>query len=67
MTVADLIRELQQMPQQVRVHVLMGPHEMRVEHASGQQVSGLSWPQTEDAREADDVRHMGAFVLIRSR
>jgi len=63
MTVGDLIRELQALPQHARVELVM--REVYVAWPDGQFA-----PQRlsdEDAVEVDEVRHMGAFVLIRSK
>ena len=63
MTVADLIRELQALPNQhapVRVvtdgYMTCGDHEP-------------DWAplSDDDATEADEVRHMGPWVLIRGK
>lgn len=62
MTVADLIVELQRHPPQKQVRVLMGT--VIVEDEAGGHV--LSFPR-HCAREVDDVRNEGAYVLIESR
>ena len=62
MTVAELIRELQAMPQHRRVHVTQARVYMATE--AGEYAIELS---EEDATEADDVRDQGAFVLIQGR
>jgi hypothetical protein len=62
-TVAELIRELQAMPNQnARVDVVLS-------HAYGNADGVMVYTHLndEDALEADDVRNMGAFVLIRSK
>lgn len=63
MTVADLIRELQAMPNQgARVEVVLS-------HSYVATNDGMvyGYMSDEDALEADEVRNMGAFVLIRSK
>ena len=62
MTVAELIRELQAMPQHRRVHIL--PSVVHHADESGHWTIHLS---EEDASEADEVRDQGAFVLIRGK
>jgi hypothetical protein len=62
MTVADLIRELQAMPQGMRVHVVTGS--VTVLDIDGEYTEHLC---DEDATEADEVRHMGPWVLIRGK
>lgn len=59
MTVADLIRELQAMPQGMRVRVVTSS--VMVGAFDGPEEVSLS---DEDATEADEVRHMGPWVLI---
>lgn len=63
MTVSDLIAELRRMPNQhapVRVvtsgYYAVGDHDPQWEPLSD-----------EDATEADDVRHMGPWVLIQGK
>lgn len=62
MIVAELIKELQAMPQGVRVHVV--PSQVYFADESGETMINLC---DEDATEADEVRHMGPFVLIRGK
>jgi hypothetical protein len=63
MTVADLIRELQRLPiQTASVRVVPGTIFYRDE--SGEAMINCC---DEDATEADEVRHMGPWVLIRGR
>ena len=63
MTVADLILELQRLPSQ-HVPVRVVPGSVYFADASGESHINLS---DEDATEADEVRHMGPWVLIRGR
>jgi hypothetical protein len=68
MTVADLIRELQRMPQHQPVRVVSGLvrlNEHELQHAL--QSGGLFMPHEIDATEADDVQPWGSFVLVRGR
>jgi len=61
MTVADLIRELQAMPNQCApVKVVLS----EVYEVDADSMMNLC---DEDAIEADEVIHMGPFVLIRSK
>lgn len=63
MTVADLIRELQAMPNQnAPVHLVLSAAYVATD--VGMAFGHLS---DEDAIEADDVRNFGPFVLIRSK
>ena len=62
MTVADLIRELQAMPQGSQVRVV--PSSVFLADENGEGEISLS---DEDATEADEVRHMGPWVLIRGK
>lgn len=62
MTVADLIRELQALPQHMSVRVV--PGSVCIEDETGEGEMSLS---DEDATEADEVRHMGPWVLIRGK
>ena len=63
MTVAELIREMQRMPNQhAAVRVVPGTIYYRDE--SGEAMINCC---DEDATEADEVRHMGPWVLIRGR
>lgn len=63
MTVADLIRELLAMPNQhARVELVLS-------HCYASTEAGMMYAVLDDgeALEADEVRNMGAFVLIRSK
>lgn len=62
MTVSDLIRELQALPQHMRVRVV--PRSVFLADENGEGEMSLS---DEDATEADEVRHMGPWVLIRGK
>ena len=62
MTVSDLIRELQALPQHMRVRVV--PSSVFLADENGEGEMSLS---DEDATEADEVRHMGPWVLIRGK
>lgn len=63
MTVAELIRELQAMPNQnAPVRVVLSAAYVATDF--GMAYGNLS---DEDAIEADDVRNFGAFVLVRSK
>lgn len=65
MTVADLIRELQTMPQNIRVMVLN-----RTVYTGGYEgtfMGGDFQVPDEQAGEADEVRAMGPYVLIRGQ
>lgn len=63
MTVAELIRELQAMPNQgARVEVVLSRAYVATEMGMA-----YGYMSDEDALEADDVRNMGPFVLIRSK
>ena len=62
MTVADLIRELQAMPQAMPVRVV--PSSVYYRDESGESYINLC---DEDATEADEERHMGPWVLIRGK
>lgn len=63
MTVAELIRELQALPNQhAPVRVVTGGVLIGNDDASFLEPLG-----DEDATEADEVRHMGPWVLIRGR
>lgn len=59
MTVADLIRELQAMPQGVRVHVVTRTAYYADE--MGETTINLC---EADSTEADEVRHEGPYVLV---
>jgi len=61
-TVADLIRELQAMPQQLQVRVVTGTIMLGADSEPYEETLG-----DEDATEADEVRHMGPWVLIRGK
>lgn len=62
MTVADLIRELQAMPQGMTVRVVTSS--VTIGDIEGEVVI----PMGElDATVADEVRHMGPWVLIRGK
>jgi len=64
MTVADLIRELQAMPNQnIPVRVVLTTAWLR-QFDGSYDIEHLT---DEAALEADDVRHEGPFVLIRSK
>lgn len=64
MTVQELIRELQAMPNQnAPVRVVLSRVYMAMPHGDWH-MNDLS---IEDACEADDVRNEGQFVLVRSR
>ena len=63
MTVADLIRELQAMPNpHAPVRVVTGSVVVGSDHEPRHEPLG-----DDDATEADEVRHMGPWVLIRGR
>jgi hypothetical protein len=62
MTVADLFAELQRLPPQKRVCVVLS--HVTIADESGE---GTIYLADQDALDADDVRDEGAFVLIRSR
>lgn len=63
MTVADLIRELRAMPSQhAPVRVVTATVALGADHEPYEEL--LS---EDDATEADEVRHMGPYVLIRGR
>ncbi|WP_428421902.1 hypothetical protein [Methylibium sp.] len=63
MTVADLIRELQAMPQGVQVRLLLD-----TVHVPGfEGFHELYHVPLEQATEVDEVRHMGPWVLLRAR
>lgn len=62
MTVADLIRELQTMPQGMAVRVVTAS--VTIMDIEGDFIEQLC---DEDATEADEVRHMGPWVLIRGK
>lgn len=63
MTVVELIRELQQLPPQLPVRVVLG-EVLAMADELGDSLIGLC---DDDATEADDVRHMGTHVLVRGR
>lgn len=62
MTVQELIRELQAMPQHMSVRVVTDS--VYVADESGECEMPL---EDTDATEADEVRHMGPWVLIRGK
>lgn len=62
MTVSDLIRELQALPQHMSVRVV--PGSVYIEDENGECEMQLD---DTDATEADEVRHMGPWVLIRGK
>lgn len=63
MTVADLIRELQAMPNQnARVQIVLSHSYVATDFGMA-----YGYMSDEDALEADDVRNFGPFVLIRSK
>lgn len=65
MTVAELIRELEAMPNQhARVDLLITRVWVWDDSTQGHRPIDL---EAIDAQEADDVRHEGSFVLIRSK
>lgn len=63
MTVADLIRELQAMPNQ-HAPVRVVPGSVFYADESGESTINLC---DEDATEADEVRCMGPWVLVRGK
>lgn len=68
MIVADLIAELQRMPQHQPVRVVAGLTRLtegELQHAL--ESGGLFAPHDVDATEALEVDRMGAYVLIRGR
>lgn len=63
MTVADLIAELQRMPNQAaRVHVCL--RRVTILSEGGDYIEHLS---EEDSIEADEVRNAGPYVLVWSK
>ena len=62
MTAAELIRELQAMPQHMSVRVVLGSIYLAAENGECE----MQLDDT-DATEADEVRHMGPWVLIRGK
>lgn len=64
MTVAELIRELQAMPQHMSVRVV--PSLVYDQQGGDEDAREIHLDDT-DATEADEVRHMGPWVLIRGK
>ena len=64
MTVAELIRELQAIPfQGARIEIVL----TRAYVAAPKLGMVFGYLEDSDSLEADEVRNMGAFVLIRSK
>ena len=65
MTVSELIHQLQSMPQHMAVRVVPGAI-YRMHDPEGDRYTETQLTDT-DATEADEVRHMGPWVLIRGK